>query len=729
MMKKLILSFGLLLSGLVGFAQIPIDSARSLTTGTNVTITGIVTNGSELGPIRYVQDATAAIPYYPGGGSVPFSADRGDSITVTGTLKDYNGLLEIDPITSVTVHSSNNNLPSPTVITITQMGEPTEALLVQLDGVSFTNGGSSFTSGTHTFTDANGNSGVIYVRSGHPLVGELIPLGPFSLVGIMSQFTFTGVGGYQVLARDTGDLIFNSSILFASGVQLSNQSSSGFDLAWVTNSSGSTNCKYGLTPAFELGEINNGGSSTTHSISLSGLTAGTIYYVQPYSENGTDTAWGNVGLYATVSNSTGAIRVYFNHPVNTNAAQNVNAIYLDGRFNDTIKAYIDKAQSTLDIAVYNASDAMIMGAINDAYDRGVQVRYIAEGGNLNQGLDLLNTNIPVLEKPDAQPGIMHNKFIIVDAESVNNSWILGGSTNWTFNQLFDDPNDIIFIQDQSLARAYTLEFEEMWGSSGAQPNATNAKFGSDKLDNTPHIFQIGGHLVESYFSPSDGTTNKIIETMETTDLEMNFAIMSFTRDDIAQAIMDVHATFGKSASGVMENINDSGSEYQPLQTAGVPIYETQSIPDIMHHKFVIIDRHTTQDPIILTGSHNWSTSAETTNDENTLIIHSADIVDQYYQAFIALYNQAAGIGVEELQAGDFNIYPNPAGAALHLRSDLPQGTYIVEITDIAGRSCSRFDWNTQYIKTINVSSFNNGMYFVRISGDEGTVALPLLVQH
>ena len=26
---------------------------------------------------------------------------------------------------------------------------------------------------------------------------------------------------------------------------------------------------------------------------------------------------------------------------------------------------------------------------------------------------------------------MHNKFIIVDANSTNNSWVMGGSTNWT----------------------------------------------------------------------------------------------------------------------------------------------------------------------------------------------------------------------------------------------------------------------------------------------------------
>jgi len=38
------------------------------------------------------------------------------------------------------------------------------------------------------------------------------------------------------------------------------------------------------------------------------------------------------------------------------------------------------------------------------------------------------------------------KFIIVDANSVNNSWVMGGSTNWTDpSNLLNDYNNIIFF--------------------------------------------------------------------------------------------------------------------------------------------------------------------------------------------------------------------------------------------------------------------------------------------
>ena len=64
--------------------------------GTVVTVKGIVTNGAELGIIRYFQDNTAGIAAY---GSLVTPIALGDSVTVTGTLKNYNQLLEIDPVT------------------------------------------------------------------------------------------------------------------------------------------------------------------------------------------------------------------------------------------------------------------------------------------------------------------------------------------------------------------------------------------------------------------------------------------------------------------------------------------------------------------------------------------------------------------------------------------------------------------------------------------------------
>ena len=165
--------------------------------------------------------------------------------------------------------------------------------------------------------------------------------------------------------------------MLTSAVSQDNITTNSFDLSWNTSMNGNTNCYYGTTNL--LGNtMNNGGNSSSHSITLSGLQPATVYYVQCFSINGSDTAFSNIGVYSTASNSSGAIRPYFNHSVDNSVSTGVDAQNITTHFNDTIKAYMDLAQNTLDICVYNASDATIATAINDAYNRGVQVRYIAD---------------------------------------------------------------------------------------------------------------------------------------------------------------------------------------------------------------------------------------------------------------------------------------------------------------------------------------------------------------
>jgi hypothetical protein len=55
-MKKITTLIIATIFSVVGFAQTDIATARNQGVGATVTITGIVTNGDELGPIRYIED-------------------------------------------------------------------------------------------------------------------------------------------------------------------------------------------------------------------------------------------------------------------------------------------------------------------------------------------------------------------------------------------------------------------------------------------------------------------------------------------------------------------------------------------------------------------------------------------------------------------------------------------------------------------------------------------------
>src|SRR5262249_20644666 len=139
-----------------------------------------------------------------------------------------------------------------------------------------------------------------------------------------------------------------------------------------------------------------------------------------------------------------------------------------------------------------------------------------------------------------------------------------GSTNWTYDQTHTDANNVIIFQDQSMARGYTLEFEEMWGSTGPSPNLGVSEFGKYKTDNTPHEYIVGGRRVESYFSPSDNTNLHIINTINTADKELYFAMFTFTKTDPASAIAGRVRDYGVKAAGIVDTSSSTNSAHDTL---------------------------------------------------------------------------------------------------------------------------------------------------------------------
>ncbi|MBC8510142.1 MAG: T9SS type A sorting domain-containing protein [Cryomorphaceae bacterium] len=714
-MKKRILLMSAVLLSIVGFAQTDIATARAQGIGATVTITGVVTNGDELGPIRYIEDATAGMAIYDP--TAMGAVVRGDEVTVTGVLVDYNGLLEMQPVNSNSINSSGNSI-APQLITPIQIGEATESELIQIDNLIFNNGGSIFTGNTSFDFTANGETGKIYLKTGHSLVNTLIPMGPVTLIGISSQHTYSTppIGDYQVLPRDSNDIIQSGNIVFTSAVNQTNITTTSFDLSWSVSSNSSTNCNYGITTALGAG-MNNGGNTTAHTISLTGLSPATFYYVQCYSVDGLDTAFSNVGVYSTASNSSGIIRPYFNHSVDNSFSNGVDAQDIGSAFADTISAYIALAQNTLDICVYNASSTIIATAINTAYNNGVSVRYIADDDVTNIMLSSLNANIPVVYRDPALAGIMHNKFIIVDANSTNNSWILGGSTNWTSpTNLLNDYNNMIFIQDEAIAKAYTLEFEEMWGGV----------FGTNKLDNTPHKFMTDGKLVEVYFSPSDQTTSHILETIENVNNTLEFGLLSFTRDDLGQAVIDKDFEFGVTVRGIIEMKNSSnGGEYDNLVAASVDVRSHEGVPNQFHHKYMIADANSiSADPLVLTGSHNWSNNAENNSDENTLIIHDETTANIYLQEFEKRWCEleiggCISTGINDLISVEVFVFPNPSAGRVQVKSDL--AIEKINLYMIDGKLIFTTTDTVLEIKT-------KGTYFIKIVTEKGIVVRKIVVE-
>lgn len=711
---------------------ITIAAARSLPVGSTVTINGIVINGNELGTIRYIQDATDGIAIFS---NQLNSVNRGDNITVTGVLDDYNNLLEINPINSWILNSSGNTIPNPLLISPLQLDEPKESHLVRINGVTFANGGGTFGgNATYNFS-SNGQNGVVYVRGGSPLIGLTIPATNVSLIGICSQF----INQYQFLLRDSNDIISSSSIAITVPPYPSNINNSGLDINWSTNLNGSTFIKYGHTPLLELGILNGTGGNTSHNVNITGANASELFYVQAYSVAGNDTAFSNVELYMTASNSTGIIKTYFNRSVDHSVANSPSnyAVQLNHLIADTLSAYLNRAQNSIDIAIYNfdtLNTSAIINALNAAFNNGITIRIIIDGNNQNAALNQLNPGIPILLSPDNSVNfyynIMHNKFVIIDANASNPDLpiVWTGSTNWTDGQLNTDANNVVIFQDQSLAKAYTMEFEEMWGSNTTTPNPVNSKFGPDKTDNTPHEFNIGGKRVESYFSPSDDVNNQILKTIGTANSELYIALYVFTRFDLANGIQNIITANGVYSAGVIDDSSNGGGTafniIYPLMGNNLQLYDHASLPGILHHKYMIIDQgNSSSDPLVLTGSHNWSSNANLKNDENTVIVHDENIANQYYQEFIKRHHDNGGtVGLDSNSFNsDFDLYPNPSFHEFSISSEqFVIGEKVpVKIWSSSGSAVFNDESYVSSNKTVTCHLSNKitpGIYFVMING-------------
>lgn len=284
---------------------------------------------------------------------------------------------------------------------------------------------------------------------------------------------------------------------------------------------------------------------------------------------------------------------------------------------------IDQAKLSVDMAIYSFNLWGLRNALLDAHRRGVTVRVVTESDNLDEIeiQELIEAGIPVLG--DRREGRMHNKFIVIDRQEV---WT--GSMNYTVSEAYQNNNNMIRVRSSRLAENYLTEFEEMF---------IDDHFGPKSPLNTPYpSLSVEGTQLEVYFSPEDGTAAHLMDLIKDAQESIYFMAYSFTSDDIATAMLE-RAKSGVTVVGVFETSqyrSNIGTEFDHLLSGGA-VVRLDGNPRNMHHKVIIIDMLT-----VVTGSYNFSASAEDSNDENTLIIHNAQIASQYLEEFVKVFSQA-----------------------------------------------------------------------------------------
>lgn len=130
--------------------------------------------------------------------------------------------------------------------------------------------------------------------------------------------------------------------------------------------------------------------------------------------------------------------------------------------------------------------------------------------------------------------------------------------------------------------------------------------------------------VQVWFSPKGGCTEAVVATINGAKKSVRVQAYSFTSAPIAEAVVNAHKR-GIDVQVVLDKSQrtEKYSSADFLTNAGVPTF-IDAKHAIAHNKIIIVDGL-----FVLTGSFNFTKSAEEKNAENLLLITDAELAVTY----------------------------------------------------------------------------------------------------
>jgi len=346
---------------------------------------------------------------------------------------------------------------------------------------------------------------------------------------------------------------------------------------------------------------------------------------------------------------------------------------------DVMVQLIDSAETSIDFAVMGFSYTDVVDAFVRAHDRGVQVRMVGDAGHLyNNGYKTFDERrIPMVV--GNLNHIMHDKFMVVD-----DRFIFSGTANWTPTDLVHNSNNFIMIDSPPVAADFQAEFEQMFGGV----------FGNNKVEiDNGRSYEVGDTTVEVWFAPNEDAMGRILEYVDAAEESVRFTIFAFTKDQVGSAfirkqgefnakemvergldpddptsldaLLDVDFHERRSVAGMIDRsqLHSNGQYHEVYRLLGAQIPmrldandnglqpgDYQAGGGRLHSKTMIIDTDGA-DPMVITGSFNWSSSATVSNDEYLLVLKGERITRMYDDYFESLWAEGKQMGETRVSDG------------------------------------------------------------------------------
>ena len=338
------------------------------------------------------------------------------------------------------------------------------------------------------------------------------------------------------------------------------------------------------------------------------------------------------------------------------------------------------SQWTLRVAAYQFTNETVLKALKSAKDRGADVSIIYDGRDekvsaLNDAA-VLNAGIDSLcRKRTANPSaIAHNKFIVLLKDSQPQA-VWTGSTNITDGGIFGHSNVGHVVNDTGIASSY----HDYWNLLAADPDFPLLRPEVETLTPTPAPGSPLTRVTSAFFSPRSGV--KLLSWYaEQAAAAQSMLCMTFAFG-INKAFVPVFDTpFGGLRYALLDNDgNRPEPEAEVLRLRKLPFNRfaigslirvnsfdkwlkeglsglNSHVPYI-HTKFMLIDP-LGSNPIVISGSANFSDPSTNANDENMLVIQgNTTVADIYLTEFFRLWNHYAFREWAAKNQGNPNVKP------------------------------------------------------------------------
>ncbi|MGG6298259.1 phospholipase D-like domain-containing protein [Leptolyngbya sp. AN02str] len=327
---------------------------------------------------------------------------------------------------------------------------------------------------------------------------------------------------------------------------------------------------------------------------------------------------------------------------------------------ERILSFIQQAADptwALDVAIYEYQLPDIVDAIAAAHARGVAVRvvYHAKPNDpaTTENEHALESLPLAVKQGRITYGICHHKFMVLSRIEMGDrvpEAVLCGSTNFTHNGVYRQANVVHVVCQSDIAQAYLALFDGLFrgdsvGETRRYINRVNAIAPDQFIPSSSTLF--------AGFSPRTGQIdlNTFIQLVRNAKRDVLFctafrlyagleeaflgephdSILRYGLQNSRSIITGIHAdrTADFTATAML---NEGLEGFLKESTAG------QRGNILIHTKLIVID-FTSDHPIVISGSHNFSSNASRTNDENFLIIQGDPrVADCYGCELMRLYD-------------------------------------------------------------------------------------------